>query len=283
MRPQNYDWPEAITKITAVKPYDAAVIMMGINDRQDWRNGNIRYAFNTAQWTQAYEQQLDRVLDSVKAGGLKIYWVAMPPFGDALFEADMVTLSALQKKRVEAKGGMVLDVRAALLGPDGNYTDRGLDEDGTERRIRESDGITFFKQGNNRFAILVLAALKAAEKLPAPALVPQAPVAATSSAVPAAPAAVPAQQQASAQPSAPVDAGTPLFGQQGIDGSEVSFDARSIAEAKPVAVSATSSETTNVIAAAKGSKSELLMQQGSVTEAPAGRYDDFSYVAPAGN
>ena len=282
MRPQNYDWPEAITKITAVKPYDAAVVLMGISDRQDWRNGNIRYAFGTSQWIEAYEQQLDRVLDSLKAGGLKIYWVALPPFGEPGFEEDMQKLAALQKKHVEAKGGVVLDVRASLLGPDGKYTDRGLDEFSVERRIRESDGIRFFKQGNNRFGILVLDALKAAEKLhgPVPATAPP-PTAEQG------PAAAP-QQQAAIQPAAPdheakarVDAGTPLFGQQGIDGSEMSFDANSIPEAKPMAAVVAASQAPTVLRPAKGSKSDLLMDQGSVAAGPAGRFDDFSYSEPA--
>jgi hypothetical protein len=279
MRPSNYDWPEAVTKIAAVKPYDAAVILMGINDRQDWRNGNIRYAFNTPEWIAIYEQQLDRLLDSVKAGGMKIYWVAMPPFGDSGFENDMLALAAIQKKRVEAKGGVVLDVRSSLLGPDGKYTDRGLDENGVERRIRESDGITFFKQGNNRFGILVMAALKATETLattPADAPLPVAT---------AAPAAPPPQQQASVQPNAALDAGTPVFGQQGLDGGEISFDANTVEEAKaiPAAVPVLAAEVPKALAAAAGSKSEQLLVHGSVTEAPAGRFDDFSYTPPPAN
>jgi hypothetical protein len=282
VRPGNYDWPEAVSKIAAVKPYDAAVILMGINDRQDWRDGDVRYAFNTPQWTTVYEQQLDRLLDSVKAGGMKIYWVAMPPFGDSGFESDMQILAAIHKKHVEAKGGVVLDVRSSLLGPDGKYTDRGLDEFGIERKIRERDGITFFKQGNNRFGILVMVALRAAEHVgelgqSAPAVTAAAPTA------PATTAPAP-QQQASVQPSAPLDAGTPVFGQQGLDGNEISFDANSVEEAKaiPGVAAATTSEVPRVLAAT-GSKSEQLLLHGSVAEAPAGRFDDFSYVAPAAN
>jgi uncharacterized protein len=279
MRPGNYDWPEAVSKIAAVKPYDAAVILMGINDRQDWRNGNIRYAFNTPQWIAAYEQQLDRLLDSVKAGGMKIYWVAMPPFGDSGFENDMQALAAIQKKRVEAKGGVVLDVRASLFGPDGKYTDRGLDEVGVDRRIRESDGITFFKQGNNRFGILVMAALRAAEHVPDIDGTPPAVAAAPSET----PVAIPPQEQASVQPTAPADPGTPVFGQQGLDGGDISFDASSVEEAKPApaAVPSATPIVPKVLAAAAGSKSEQLLVHGSVTEAPAGRFDDFSYTPPA--
>ena len=279
-RPGNYDWPEALSKIAAVKPYDAAVILMGVNDRQDWRNGNIRYAFNTPQWIAAYEQQLDRLLDGVKAGGMKIYWVDMPPFADSGFENDMRALAAIQKKRVEAKGGVVLDVRASLFGPDGKYTDRGLDEVGVDRRIRESDGITFFKQGNNRFGILIMAALRAAEHLPdapdVPGIVETEPTAAPQDAT------APAEQQAIVQPAAPADPGTPVFGQQGLDGGDLSFDANSVADAKlaPSTPDA-KAEAPKAIAAAAGSQSEQLLVHGSVSEAPIGRFDDFSYTPPA--
>jgi uncharacterized protein len=205
----------------------------------------------------------------------------MPPFGDFGFENDMQALAAIQKKRVEAKGGVVLDVRAALFGPDGKYTDRGLDEDGVDRRIRESDGITFFKQGNNRFGILVMDALKAAEKLGATPIQMPPPVAVVAPTLPGA--ATPPQQQASVQPAAPIDAGTPVFGQQGLDGGDMSFDANTVEEAKPIAavVPATATGTVKALAAAAGSKSEQLLLHGSVTEAPAGRFDDFSYTPPA--
>ncbi len=272
MRPAVYDWADAVGKIAAVKPYDAAVILMGTNDRQDWRDGNFRYAFGTPQWTAAYEAQLDRLLEAVKATGMKIYWVALPPFGDPGFDADMQTLAALQKKHVEAKGGVLLDVRAALLAPDGSYTDKGLDENGIERKLRERDGITFFKQGNNRFGILVMNALKAAEHLPD----------AGGAAAPAQPVPDVAVTPAPPAVAAPDAAGTPVFAQQGLDGNDMSFEAASVREAKAEANPAPG-EPHKVIAAATGSKSELLMVQGSVAAPPAGRLDDFSYTPPPAN
>src|SRR6185436_5821235 len=159
-RPEVYDWTESLPKIMEGKDFHAVVVLLGANDRQAIREGDFRLVFNTPEWTAAYEAKIDELLDVLNSAGVKVFWVSIPPMGDAKYDADMQILAALQKREVQSKGQIYVDLRGAFLGPDGNYTDKGPDDTGEVRKLRSRDGVTFFKQGNNRFGQLLLAEIK---------------------------------------------------------------------------------------------------------------------------
>ena len=159
VRSEVYDWPDAITKIVAAKPVEAVVVLVGLNDRQEIRDGNVRHVFRAPEWVTRYEARIDRLLDAASSNKARVFWVSMPPMADAVFDGDMKYLSDLQRQRVVAKGGDYLDIRPAFSAPDGSYSDRGPDDTGAERKLRARDGITFMRQGNNRLGQVVLNAV----------------------------------------------------------------------------------------------------------------------------
>jgi uncharacterized protein len=252
-RPDIYDWAAALPKIMDGKNFTSVVVLIGLNDRQDIRTSSGRFALNTPEWTAAYQANTDLILDSLKSQNVKIYWLSEPPMGDPAYDAEMKFVSGLQKDRVDAKGGIYLDTRAMLLSPEGAYVDFGPDDTGEPKKLRQRDGVTFLKQGNNKFGQLILQAIKggAAVNLPAAAGV--------------------------VQPIAPTD---PVFGQADANGNAV------IAEVGTVKVEPAKVIVANVgtdISPAVGSAAEKLLSTGEVGIAPMGRFDDFSYIAPAAN
>ena len=262
-RPEVYDWAESLPKIMEGKEFDAVVILLGANDRQGIRSGDFRLVFNTPEWTSAYKAMTDKLLDVLGAAGVKVFWVSIPPMGEAKYEADMQILAALQKQEVQSKGAVYVDLHGAFLGPDGNYTDKGPDDTGEVRKLRSRDGVTFFKQGNNRFGQLVLAEIKrvigASQFETTPAFTP-----------------------AITPPSAGVTV-VPMFGQKNVDGTSVTFqpDSKLISELSRVL-------SGNIVIPAisrsdivPGSEAEKLFILGLAAQAPAGRFDDFSYTRPA--
>ena len=262
-RPEVYDWVESLPKIMEGKEFKAVVVLMGANDRQSIRDGDFRLVFNTPEWTSAYKAKIDKLLDVLAAAGVKVFWVSIPPMGDAKYEADMQILAALQKQEVQGKGAVYVDLHGAFLGPDGNYTDKGPDDTGEVRKLRSRDGVTFFKQGNNRFGQLLLAEIKRVIGSNQLEAVP--PVAPAITLPP------------------PAVAVIPLFGQESGNGSFVAFqpDGKVISELSRVL-------SGNIVIPAisrsdivPGSESEKLFILGQARPAPAGRFDDFSYTKPA--
>ncbi len=279
-RPEVYDWAAAIPKIVENAPVDAIVVLVGLNDRQGIRSGNIRYVFKGPDWEKAYVASVDRVLVATKQTGAKTFWVSLPPMENKVFDGDMQYLNSLHKTRVAAVGGQFVDVRPFFVGADGAFIDRGPDETGNERKLRERDGIKFMKAGNNRFGQLVLGVLKTLEA-------GTAPPAAVAEAAPAVVATLPTATQPAAE-TMTIVAAPPSFGQTGLDGEELTFRADAVQPIlnPPVSVAArtaaqgqpTGIQTTGV-QALSGSRAQQLFEKGISAPAPAGRFDDFSVPA----
>lgn len=265
-RPEVYDWGATLPKIFESSSYDAVVVLLGSNDRQMIKDGNFRHAFGSPEWPAAYGRQVDRILDILGRSGAAVYWVSLPPMADPEFESAMQQVAAIQKERVAAKGFAFVDIRAAFLNGGGAYTDTGPDDTGEVRKLRSSDGITFFKQGNNRLAQLVLAAIKDG--------VPKVSVQSATK-----------QDAVKAIPPQIPDIEIPLFGQWDADGNPLLITPKEVLVAMASATSDSFSVGTGTLAdllrvAQPGSSSEKLFRRGETAAPPVGRLDDFSLPPP---
>lgn len=264
-RPEVYDWAASLPKIMEGKEFNAVVVLLGANDRQAIRDGDFRLLFNTPEWKAAYEARIDELLDVLNGAGVKVFWVAIPPMGDAKYEADMKIVAALQRQEVLGKGHVYVDLRSAFLTPDGEYTDKGPDDTGEVQRLRTRDGIAFLRVGNNRFGQLLLAEIKR--------VIGTAPI-------DTAPGVTPKVDLPS-----PEIAVVPLFGQDNGDGTFVAFqpDEKLISELAKVVAGDIIVKAISRSDIVPGSEAEKLFILGQAQPAPAGRFDDFSYVKPTPN
>ncbi len=264
-RPDRYDWAASIPKIMDGKDFSAAVVLIGLNDRQDIRTPSGRLTFNTPQWIAAYKANVDALMDALLAQNVKVVWLGLPPMGEPGYDADMQMISALQKERATAKGIKFVDLRVPFLGPDGQYSARGPDDTGVDQKLRQNDGVTFFRLGNNRIGQIVLQALKEETVAPAAETVTAAP-----------------GKEDVVIPATPEESG-PVFVQEDQNGLPVLHSGGDVIasvvneKANAAAISASSIG----VAASAGSNAERMFTSGVSPVAPAGRFDDFTFVAPA--
>jgi hypothetical protein len=160
-RPDNYDWVAALPRTLDTNPFDIVVIQLGSNDSQELRDGNFRFPFGTPDWAAAYRKRVDALIAAARSRSAAIYWVSPPPMQAPDYNAAVNTIADLIKGRVEVAGLRHIDIRKTFSAADGSYTDRGADETGAIRRLRNRDGVHFLRTGNNRFGQIVLAAIKA--------------------------------------------------------------------------------------------------------------------------
>ncbi len=270
-RPEVYDWAAAIPKIVEGKNFSSAFVLIGFNDRRELRDGDKTLKFGTPDWDALYKKRVEALLDVLAAQHIQVFWMGEPPVGDPAMDADLQNITSLQKDRVAAKGANFIELRTPFVNAQGGYTDRGADETGTERRIRESDGVTFFKQGNNRLGQIALAALKSGA---VPVAQPAAAAATTAEVAVSVPAAT-----------APIEDQGPIFAQEGVDTAAAALGSKDLAagiEQDKVVREAAAASSIGV-GAAKGSNAEALFTTGLAVAPPAGRFDDFTMPAAAGN
>ncbi len=172
-RPEYYDWNGALPKILESNKIDIAIVMIGSNDAQPIRDGQMRYAFDTKEWRDAYVKQVDKLMASLKAAGAAVYWVELPPMAAPNYDDSMKTIAAIHAERAKAAGVRFVATRDALLD-NGKYSDSGFDDTGEFKRLRSRDGVHFLKEGNNKLASLVTAAINKDIEI-AVAATPQAP------------------------------------------------------------------------------------------------------------
>jgi hypothetical protein len=277
-RPEVYDWPATVPKILAGNSYDVIVVMLGANDRQMIRSGDMRYDFGTPEWTAAYSSQAKRLLDQLAASKARVIWVAPPPMKDPEYDAAMRSIAALQKQLVEQRGMTYLDLRPQFTNPDGSYTDSFTDVAGTAVRLRGRDGISFFKAGNNRMGELVLAAIVAGET---PADTPADAPADAASPEKTSRLDIPEANKTDSE--ARPDA-VPMFGQAVMDAEPYTVQPDGVtANAILLAAGDLGPEAalkTLRDIAPSGSGAERLFKLGNPEPAPAGRADDFAAPAP---
>jgi uncharacterized protein len=267
-RPQVYDWPAGIAKILKASSFDAVAVMVGVNDRQPIKVGDTRVEFGTPEWSVAYKAKVDGLLTAIKGGGAHVHWITIPPMQNPEFEAQMQGVNALQRERVALAGETIIDVRPPFTNADGSFMVGDLDGKGKARRLRTKDGINFSRVGNDVLANMVMAAIRKSENIP--------DLQATGDDD------KPADVQVAV--AAPVTA-SPLFGQDGVDGVEITFEAEALAKEVPQQLAPDLSNAGKLgLRIARGSLAQRFYRTGQALGVPYGRFDDFSYAPPpAGN
>jgi hypothetical protein len=157
-RPEYYDWNGALPKILASNKIDIAIVMIGSNDAQPIRDGQTRYAFDTQEWRDAYIKQVDQLMASLKGAGAAVYWTELPPMEAPKYDASMKIISDIHAERAKAAGIRFVETRA-VFSENGKYSESGFDDTGEFVRMRSRDGVHFIKEGNNKLASLVMAAI----------------------------------------------------------------------------------------------------------------------------
>jgi hypothetical protein len=254
-RPDFYDWADAVTKIAASNRMDEAIVLIGSNDVRSIRLGDASYEFATPEWTLAYKAQIDRLIDSLKQTGAVIHWVSLPPMANASYSAAIATINDIQKAQVEAAGIHFIDLRPHLVNADGSYMERGPDDTGAIRKLRDRDGVRFMKVGNNKIGALALAAIADRARQPQPAE---------------------PKGEAGTQAAEPAAPTGPLFGQMGSAGE---INIVHLGETPAPAADAKPAEADDNIAS--NTSAHRLFVKGEMPPPQPGRFDDFSYAEPA--
>ena len=152
VRDDHYNWPEAIGGlISEVKP-KAIAVMIGTNDRQQMAVNSTREAVFSPAWKAEYTNRVERFSAALKASGVPVVWIGMPPFRQNAMSADMLMLNDIYRQATGRANGKFVDVWEGFVDEQGAFITNGSDHIGQPARLRASDGINMTASGKRKIA-----------------------------------------------------------------------------------------------------------------------------------
>lgn len=156
-----YDWPKVMADFLATNPkITYAVVMLGANDRQPIREGDVSHEPLSERWRELYRARVDAVVKTFADRKIPLVWVGAPPMKNEKYSADLLVLNEMYRDRVQRAGGVYVDIWPGFVDDQNRYSAIGPDVDGQVSRLRTSDGVLLTRAGAGKVAHFVDVALK---------------------------------------------------------------------------------------------------------------------------
>lgn len=152
VRDDFFDWNRAIGEQIAADSFDLAVVIIGINDRQELSVDGQSLAPLSDGWNGAYQARIANFLSQLRAARKPVIWIGLPPMSKSEYSAAISQIANIQRLASFSGGAEYLDIYERFLGEDGKYSSHGPDVNGQNARMRKDDGIHFSTAGSDKLA-----------------------------------------------------------------------------------------------------------------------------------
>ena len=152
VRDDFYDWPKQIKSLIETEKPAAVVVMLGSNDRQQMRVGDVREQPRSENWNKEYERRINAFGEAIASTKVPFLWVGMPAFRVSKMTSDMLAFNDIYHSSAESHGGEFVDVWEGFVDENGAFVTSGPDINGQAVRLRADDGINVSKAGKRKLA-----------------------------------------------------------------------------------------------------------------------------------
>jgi hypothetical protein len=146
---KQFDWVATIEQFLATEHPDAAVLMLGGNDRLPVRleEGGHAIAFKSDAWKAMYVERMDAILKDLAQTHIPVVWLGQPIAREPTYSGDMAYLNSIYAETVPDGGGIWMPLWDVVTDETGAYAPYGKGVDGETKRLRLDDGIHFTPAG----------------------------------------------------------------------------------------------------------------------------------------
>ena len=153
VRDDHYDWPAEIGPIIEAEKPAAVVVMLGANDRQEMRIGEVREPKRSKPWMKEYERRATNLARAVTDRGVPLVWVGMPSFKNSTMASDMLAYNDVYRSVSESVGGSFVDIWDGFVDENGAFVTTGPDINGNPVKLRSGEnGINLTRPGKRKVA-----------------------------------------------------------------------------------------------------------------------------------
>lgn len=249
VRDDVYNWPAEVKALIETEKPAAVILMLGSNDRQQMKVGDVREQPRSENWTKEYERRTDALGKAIQDAKVPFLWVGMPAFRVSKMNSDMLAFNDIYHSAAQSHGGEFVDVWDGFVDENGAFVTSGPDINGQPVRLRSDDGINVTKAGKRKLAFYTEKPLAKILGLASPGSITTV----------SAPAGAPVEAPKPAAAPIIVDRTAPmLLGDPALDGGSELMGAAQPARADP------------------NLPGEKLILEGKAAAASPGRADDFS-------
>lgn len=156
-----YNWQDRVEEFAANESIDAAIILMGTNDKQSiYVDHNRSVAFQTDEWSRIYEERFDTLVNYLIQRNVWVIWMGLPSMSNKAFDKSMRRIDAIYRARSPRHCMTFVPMLERTVDAKGEYTASGPDSGGKNRALRASDGIHFTPTGYDLMAKAVVDAMR---------------------------------------------------------------------------------------------------------------------------
>jgi hypothetical protein len=156
VREDFHDWSRTLREGLAANPdAAAAILMLGLNDRQAIRSGETSVEPLSEPWLELYRQRVDALIRTAQQARIPLIWVGLPIMRSPRLSQDMASLNALIRDRITQAGETFVETYESFADGVGGFTASGPDVIGDIVRLRGPDGIHFTPAGQRKLAFFV--------------------------------------------------------------------------------------------------------------------------------
>jgi hypothetical protein len=161
VRDDFYDWPKAAREMLASgEKIDAAVVMIGSNDRQAIHEGADSREPLSPRWRELYGARIDALMSAFREKKIPLIWVGLPVMKSERYSADMTQLNEMFREHAARNGAVFVDIWEAFGDEKNQYQSFGPDVNGRIVKLRAADGIHFTDAGSRKLAHFVEGEIK---------------------------------------------------------------------------------------------------------------------------
>ena len=156
VRDDYFDWVKGARELLAANDkLNAAVILLGSNDRQQLRDETGALDIRAPRWKQIYGDRVEAIAQAFRTRGIPLIWVGLPVMKSERFAGDMERLNEVIRERAGNAGATYVDVWDAFLDDRGQFATYGPDVNGQFQKLRAADGVHFTRPGARKAAHFV--------------------------------------------------------------------------------------------------------------------------------
>lgn len=156
-----FNWQEKLVELSNTETIDAAVVLMGTNDKQSIYLDNFRaVAFSTDDWNRIYRERFDSLVRFLNERNIWVIWVGLPVMQNRAFDKGMRTIDTMYMEWGAQQCVTYVPLYERTADEHGNYTPSGNDTAGRRKVLRANDGIHFTASGYELMAKYIVDAMR---------------------------------------------------------------------------------------------------------------------------